>query len=329
MQKRILTGERTTGKLHLGHYVGSLKNRVALQDTYDTYVLLADVQAMTTHFESPALIRESVLDVALDNLSVGLDPEKVILVQQSHVAAIAELTVFYSMITTVNTLRHNPTIKSEMAQYGTKELTYGFLGYPVSQAADITCVHADLVPVGEDQLPHIEQTHRIVRKFNSLYGDVLKRPEALLSDVPRLPGLDGNSKMGKSLGNAIYLSDAPDVVATKVRSAVTDPSRISLKDKGHPERCVVATYHNVFNPLEAPDISARCSGATLGCVACKGRLTEVLNTLLEPIRIRRSHYENRVDDVVSIIAEGSAKAQAIGAETVAAVKSAMHLNLYK
>ncbi|MGN0557072.1 MAG: tryptophan--tRNA ligase, partial [Acutalibacteraceae bacterium] len=271
-KKRILTGDRTTGKLHLGHFVGSLKNRVRLQSEYDTFILLADVQALTTHFENPELINDSIFQVAIDNLSVGLDPENVTFVQQSDVAAIAELTVFYSMFVSVNTLRHNPTIKSEAANYGYNDMTYGFLGYPVSQTADITFCNADLVPVGDDQLPHIELARKIARRFNELYGkgeDIITVPQALLSDTPRLAGLDGNAKMGKSLGNAIYLSDPQEEVDKKIRSAVTDTSRIKVSDKGHPEVCMINKYHKTFNPDEYDNICEMCRNAQIGCVACK------------------------------------------------------------
>src|SRR5690554_3784669 len=215
-KKRLLTGDRTTGKLHLGHYVGSLKSRVELQDEYETFILLADVQALTTHFEQPELINSSIIDVTIDNLSVGLDPEKVTFVQQSQVPSIAELTVFYSMIVNVNQLMHNPTIKTEAKNYGYSDLSYGFLGYPVSQTADITFINADLVPVGEDQVPHIELSRKIVRKFNKMYGTEITVPRAKLSEVGRLAGLDGNAKMGKSMGNAIYLSDTPEAVWERV-----------------------------------------------------------------------------------------------------------------
>ena len=207
-KKRILTGDRTTGKLHLGHYVGSLKNRVELQDKYDTFILLADIQALTTHFEHPELLNSSIYDVAIDNLSVGLDPNKVTFIQQSQVKSIAEITIFYSMLVNVNALRHNPTIKSEAAQYGYEDITYGFLGYPVSQTADISFCNAHLVPVGADQVPHIELARKIIRKFNSMYNTNIVEPEAILSTIPRLHGLDGSAKMSKSRGNAIYLSDS-------------------------------------------------------------------------------------------------------------------------
>ena len=322
---RILTGDRTTGRLHLGHYVGSLKSRVALQDMYDTFILLADIQALTTHFENPSLIHDSIFDVTIDNLSVGLDPTKVTIVQQSAVKAIAEMTVFYSMLVSVNALRHNPTIKTEAKQYGYSQLTYGFLGYPVSQAADITFCNADLVPVGEDQIPHIELSRKIVRKFNDMYGTFITEPQAKLSDVPRLSGLDGNAKMGKSLGNAIYLSDSADEVAQKVRMAVTDPARIKISIPGNPDICNVAKYHKIFTPDKYDQICADCRAAKIGCVACKKILINSLNTLLDPMRERRAYYENHMDEVSDIILTGSKKANEIGDAQVAMMREAMHI----
>ncbi len=326
-KKRILTGDRPTGRLHLGHYVGSLQNRVKLQEEYDTFILIADIQALTTHFERPELIRDSIYQVAIDNLSVGLDPEKSTLVWQSHVPAIAELTVFYSMLVSVNTLRHNPTVKTEAAQYGYDDLTYGFLGYPVSQSADITFCNANVVPVGDDQLPHMELTRKLVRRFNDMYAPVLIEPEVMLSSCSRLMGLDGNAKMGKSLGNAIYLSDSAEDVAAKVKTALTDPARISVKDKGTPEVCVVSKYHSVFNATEYDNICEMCRNAQIGCVACKKNLAEKLNALLEPFREKRAYYETHQDQVRQIIEAGTAKANLIGNETVRKVKEAMHLKL--
>lgn len=325
MQKRILTGDRTTGRLHLGHYVGSLQNRVRLQNEYDTFILLADVQALTTHFNKPERINESIYDVAIDNLSVGLDPTRVTLVQQSQVPSIAELTVFYSMLVPVNALRHNPTIKTEAKQYGYNDLSYGFLGYPVSQAADITFCDADLVPVGDDQLPHIEQSRKIIRRFNDLYGETIKMPKELLSETPRLPGLDGNSKMGKSLGNAIYLSDDEDTVVTKVKSALTDKNRIAVSDKGNPDICMVSQYQKSFNAEEYKNICDMCRSANIGCVACKKILYTKLNATLTPIRERRIFYENHKSHVREMIVTGTSKANKIGADTIERVKRAMKI----
>lgn len=249
-KKRILTGDRPTSRLHIGHYVGSLENRVNLQDEFEQFVIIADVQALTTHFEHPEILKQNVYDLCIDYLSVGIDPGKSHIFIQSMVPQIAELTVFYSMFVMVNALKHNPTIKTEAAQYGFTDLSYGFLGYPVSQAADITFCNADLVPVGEDQLPVVEVTRKIVRRFNSLYKPVLKEPDTLLGSCPRLVGLDGNAKMSKSMGNAIFLSDDEETILTKVKTAVTDPARITLKDNGNPEVCIVSEYHKVFNSEE-------------------------------------------------------------------------------
>lgn len=334
--KRILTGDRTTGRLHLGHYVGSLQNRVALQDNYETFILLADVQALTTHFNNPEMINDSIYQVCMDNISVGLDPSKVTFVQQSHVPAIAELTVFYSMLTTVNHLLINPTIKSESRNYGYgdqgedftydfSKLTYGFLGYPVSQTADITFLNADLVPVGEDQLPHIEFSRRLVRRFNEMYGTSITEPEAKVSQTGRLCGLDGNAKMGKSLGNAIYLSDDSKTVSQKVMQAVTDTNRISVKIPGNPDVCTVYTYHKVFNPGEVENVCSMCRNAQIGCVACKKMLAAKLNEILDPMREKRSYLEAHKDEVRDIIKTGTAKANEIGNATIAGIKDHMHV----
>ncbi len=327
MKKRILTGDRPTGRLHLGHYIGSLKSRVELQDEYDEFILIADVQALTTHFDRPELIHQSIYDVAMDNLSVGLDPEKVTVIQQSMIPAIAELTIFYSMLVTVPQLSHNPTIKSEAKNYGYKEMTYGFLGYPVSQTADITFCNADLVPVGDDQVPHIEMARKIVRKFNDLYGTSITEPEYKLSSVGRLSGLDGNQKMGKSMGNALYLSDTPETVWEKVRNGVTDTNRVSVKIPGNPDVCAVYKYHKAFAPDEAENISSMCKNASIGCVACKKKLAETLNNLLDPIRERRSYYESHLDEVKEIINSGTEKANKIGNENIKAIKEKMHVAL--
>lgn len=327
IKKRILTGDRPTGKLHIGHYVGSLQNRVKLQDDYDSFILIADIQALTTHFERPELVKTSIYEVAIDNLSVGLDPNKATIFLQSHVPSIAELTVFYSNLVSVNTLRHNPTVKSEAAQYGYDDLTYGFLGYPVSQSADITFCNADLVPVGDDQLPHMELTRKLVRRFNDMYAPVLTEPEVMLSTCSRLMGLDGNAKMGKSLGNAIYLSDSIDEVNKKVRSALTDPNRISVKDLGNPEVCVVSKYQQVFNPEQYANTCEMCRSASIGCVACKKLLADALNTLLDPFREKRAYYETHKNEVREIIMAGTDRANRIGNETVRKVKDAMHLSL--
>lgn len=325
-KKRILTGDRPTGNLHLGHYLGSLQNRARLQDEYDTFIIIADVQALTTNFDRPEKLSQDVMNVALDNLSVGIDPEKATIFIQSYVPEIAELTVYYGMLATVNTLRHNPTVKTEIQQYGYKDVTYGFLGYPVSQAADITFCKADLVPVGEDQLPHLELTRKIVRRFNELYSPVLVEPQALLSSVPRLVGLDGNSKMGKSLGNGIYLRDEPQVVRDKIFSAVTDTNRIRATDKGNPGLCTVFTYHGAFNSEESPNIKEMCEGGSIGCVACKKNLASALERMLVPIRERRKFYEDRPDKVGEIIRQGTERARSVARVTMQEIRAAMKID---
>lgn len=327
-KKRILTGERPTGRLHIGHYVGSLENRVKLQQEYETFIIIADVQALTTHFEKPEILKEAVFQVTLDNLAVGINPDLSTIFVQSMIPQIAELTIFYSMLITVNVLRHNPTIKTEAAQYGYKDLTYGFLGYPVSQAADITFCKADLIPVGEDQVPHIEIARKLVRRFNTLYKPVLVEPEMVLGDCPRLVGIDGNAKMGKSLNNAIYLSDTIDEVNTKIKNALTDPSRITLKDKGNPDVCVVYQYHQVFNKRECANIADMCKKAGIGCVACKNNLAARLNEFLEPIRERRKYYEARPDEVKNILMTGTEKVQKIAKQTIDEVREAMSIKYF-
>lgn len=344
-RKRILTGDRPTGKLHLGHYVGSLMNRVKFQDEYETFILVADIQALTTHWERPELLRQAVLDVTMDNLAVGLDPKKVTFCIQSLIPEIAELTVIYGLFTNMNKLRHNPTTKSEARQYGYihdddliggfDQLTYGFFGYPVSQAADITFVRADAVPVGEDQVPHIELTRDIVRKFNTLYGggkEIIPEPKAIIGEVARLHALDGGAKMSKSLGNAIYLSDDEKAVADAVRKGVTDPEKIRKNDPGHPDICNIYAYHKVFQgtlnkqPEAVAEIGRDCKSGALGCVDCKGRLAKVLNELLAPIRERRKPYDDNPQLVWDILQEGNSKAREEGAKTMALVKAAMKID---
>lgn len=324
-KKRILTGDRPTSRLHIGHYVGSLENRVKLQDTYEQFIIIADVQALTTHFEHPEILEQNVYNLVMDYLAVGIDPAKSSIFIQSMVPQISQLTTFYSMFVTINTLRHNPTIKSEAAQYGFTDLSYGFLGYPVSQAADITFCKADLVPVGEDQLPLMEVTRKIVRRFNSLYKPVLKEPDTLLGSCPRLIGLDGNAKMSKSLGNAIYLSDDFPTILAKVKSALTDPGRIKLKDKGNPEICVINQYHKIFNNGEHSNIHSMCRNASIGCTTCKKDLAEVLNVLLSPIREKRKLLEGRTPFIREILERGTEAAREEGAKTLAEVKEAMSI----
>lgn len=335
VKKRIVTGDRPTGKLHIGHYFGSLKNRVKMQESgeYEPYILVADVQALTDNFNNPEKVRKNVREVVMDYLSVGIDPEKTTIYIQSMIPEVAELTVFYSNLVTIARLERNPTVKTEIAQkrdvFG-ESVTYGFLGYPVSQAADITALEGSLVPVGEDQLPLIEQCREIVRKFNSIYGEVLVEPEAVLSKEKRIKGLDGNEKMGKSLGNAIYLSDSEEEVNRKVMSAVTDPKRIKKDDLGNPDVCMVAYYHNLFTePEEYKTVCEECRAGKRGCVACKKQLAKNINATLEPIREKRRYYEERPELVDEILIKGTEKARQTAKETMKKVKKAMKLDYFE
>jgi tryptophanyl-tRNA synthetase len=326
--QRILTGDRPTGPLHLGHFVGSLRNRVKLQDQYETYIIIADIQALTTHWETPELIRTNVREVTLDNIAAGLDLEKVSIFVQSMVPQIAELTVLFGLYTSVSRLKHNPTIKTEAKQYGFTDMTYGFLGYPVSQAADILFCRANLVPVGEDQLPHVEVTRFVARRFNELYGEVFPEPRAMVSEISRLVGLDGNTKMSKSLGNAIYLKDDPSEIKKKVMSAVTDPARIHKTDPGHPEICTIFAYHKAFNSSEVPEIESSCRKGTIGCVACKKNLISRLEETLAPIRERRTRFD-KPGVVEDILFEGTKRAIKAGEETMGMAREAMHTDYWK
>jgi tryptophanyl-tRNA synthetase len=328
MAKRILTGDRPTGPLHLGHYVGSLQNRVRLQDEYDTYVLIADIQALTDNFEHPENLAANVFEVALDYLAVGLDPEKVKIVVQSMVPELSELTTYFMNLVTVATLERNPTVKEEIKQRNfVRGVPVGFWSYPISQAADITIFKADLVPVGEDQLPMIEQAREIVRRFNRLYAKVLVEPKAMLGSVARLPGTDGGAKMSKSLGNCIYLGDPPDMVRRRVMSMFTDPTRIHPTDPGHIEGNPVFTYHDVFNPnkAEVDDLKERYRKGTVGDVEVKQRLYDALINFLAPIRERRMQYAANPKRVYEIIIEGTRKGRTLAQATMDEVRTAMKI----
>ncbi len=330
--KRILTGDRPTGKMHVGHYVGSLENRVKLQDSYDQFVMIADVQALTDNFDKPEKVRSSIKEVLLDYLAVGIDPTKTTIFIQSLVPEIAELTVFYLNLVTLERVLRNPTVKDEIKQKGfEKSLPAGFAMYPVSQAADITIFNANLVPVGEDQLPMIEQTREIVRKFNSLYGEVFVEPEALVGEVKRLPGIDGNTKMGKSLGNAIYLSDTEDELKKKVMSMYTDPSRIHPTDPGKVEGNPVFVYHDSFNPNkeEVEDLKKRYEEGTVGDVEVKQKLFVALNEFLKPIRERRAEFAKDPENLDKILKEGTEKAREVARETMKQVRKAMKIDYFK
>lgn len=329
MQKIILTGDRPTGRLHLGHYVGSLANRVMLQDLHKQYVMIADVQALTDNYEHPEKVRDNVFQVACDYLAVGLDPKKTTIFIQSMIPEIAELTIFYLNLVTVNRLKRNPTVKAEIQQKGFGDsLPAGFFMYPVSQAADITIVKASLVPVGEDQLPMIEQTNEIVRAFNRIYRtNTLVEAEALVPRCARLPGLDGKAKMSKSLGNAIYLSDSADEIVRKVRMMYTDPDHLRVSDPGKVEGNVVFTYLDVFDPRteEVEELKAHYRRGGLGDMTIKKRLVDVLESLIGPIRTRRAYYEQEPDAVHAVLREGVEHTRTVAEQTLREVKQAMKI----
>ncbi len=332
-KKRIVTGDRPTGKLHIGHYFGSLINRVKMQDEYDEYILIADVQALTDNFNNPEKVRNNVKELVKDYLACGIDPKKVTIYIQSMIPETAELTIYYSNLVTISRLSRNPTVKTEIAQkkdlFG-ESVTYGFLGYPVNQAADITVLNGDIVPAGEDQEPLIEQCREIVRKFNSIYGEVLKEPEIYLSKNKRIKGLDGNEKMGKSLGNAIYLSDSEEEILKKVMSAVTDPKRIKKDDLGNPDVCMVSYYHKLFNSEDNyNNVCKECREGLRGCVECKKELAKKIIEYLKPIREKREYLEAHPEIIDKVLIEGTKKARAEAKKTMAKVKKAMKLDYYE
>ena len=346
MGKIILTGDRPTGRLHLGHYVGSLKRRVELQNSGEfdeIYIMIADAQALTDNADHPKKVRDNILNVALDYLSVGLDPDKSVMFIQSQVPALYELTAYYMNLVTVSRLERNPTIKSEIKQRGFEaSIPSGFLNYPVSQASDITAFDATTVPVGEDQMPMLEQTREIVHSFNRIYGETLVEPEILLPDNDaclRLPGIDGKAKMSKSLGNCIYLSDSKEEVKKKVMSMYTDPEHIKVSDPGHIEGNVVFTYLDAFCSDEhfekylpeyknLDELKAHYQRGGLGDVKIKRFLNNVLEDILEPIRERRKEAEKDLEGVLKMLEEGSAKANIKANATLRRAKANMKINYF-
>lgn len=326
MKKRILTGDTPTGALHLGHYVGTLENRVKLQDEYETFIILADTHALTTLADNPKVIRDYTRQVLLDNLSVGLDPKKVTFFAESDVPAIYELAAIFSMYVSHSRALRNPTIKEEIKMKGVGEkFSLGFVNYPIYQAADILCVKANLVPVGEDQVPHLEQTREIAREINQVGGkEIFPIPEALVGRVARLPGTDGQAKMSKSLGNAIMLSDAAKTVQEKVMGMYTDPTRIHPTDLGHVEGNPVFTYLDAFDVDKdrVADLKERYQKGTVGDVEVKEYLTGVLNEFLDPIRRRRAEF-SRSTDSDKILEDGEKKVLPIAQETLQQVRQAI------
>ena len=332
-KKRILTGDNATGKLHIGHYVGSLQNRVELQNEYETFIVIADMHTLAypKYVNETEKVAKAVLEVTMGNLAAGLDPKKVTFFAESGIPEIYELGIIFSMLISHNRALRNPTLKQEIKDKNMGD-TYsmGFINFPLLQAADILCVNADLVPIGEDQLPHIELTREIAKKFNSNYGKVFKEPEPKIGKIARLVGLDGTTKMTKSLGNTISLDEPSESLKQKVMSMYTDPNRIHPTDPGTVEGNPVFIYHDAFNPNieEINDLKDRYRKGTVGDVEVKEKLYTALETFLEQIREKYNYYENHMEEVQEIIREGTKKTQKEAQKTLKKVKEAMHLDLF-
>jgi tryptophanyl-tRNA synthetase len=325
-KKRILSGMRPTGKLHLGHLVGALENWVNLQSEYENYHLIADYHALTTNLDSSNIYANS-FDMLIDWLAAGIDPKSSPMFRQSQVKEHAELQLIFSMLVTTARLERNPTLKEQVRDLEMENISIGHLGYPVLQAADILLYKGEVVPVGEDQLPHIEITREIARKFNAQYSPsqpVFPEPEGKITRFARLPGLDGK-RMSKSIGNTILLSDSPDVVQKKMRTAVTDPQKVRKGDPGRPEICLVYTYHQKFNPDETQAIEQDCRSGKLGCVDCKMKVMQKVCDYLSPFRDRRQYYESHSEEVKDILRDGEIRAKEIAHNTMTEVHEAMKL----
>ena len=321
---RVLSGMRPTGKLHLGHLVGALDNWVKLQDKYDCFFFVADWHALTTDYADTSRVKSNILEMAFDWLAAGLDPEKSVIFTQSHVPQHAELFLLLSMITPLGWLERVPTYKEQRENIHDKDLgMYGFLGYPVLQSADIIIYRAAYVPVGEDQVPHIELTREITRRFNSFYGDVFPEPQPLLTPMPKLPGTDGR-KMSKSYGNAILLSDPEPEIRQKLKTMVTDPARVRRTDPGNPEVCPVFSLHKIYSPPDTiADVVKGCTTAGIGCIQCKGWVADNLITQIKPLQERRAKYEQNPKLVWDMLEAGSERAQKVAETTMNDVRSAM------
>lgn len=323
-KKRILSGMRPTGKLHIGHFVGALENWVKLQDEYESYHLIADYHVLTTDLNTEDVYNNTI-EMVIDWIACGLDPVKSPFFRQSQIKEHTELHLIFSMLITKARLERNPTLKEQVRDLSLENVIYGHLGYPVLQSADILLYKGEVVPVGEDQVPHVEITREIARRFNNQYGNVFPEAEPLLTKFARLPGLDGDAKMSKSLNNTILLSDKPEEVQQKLRKAVTDPQKVRRNDPGRPEVCLVFTYHNRFNPDNVEEIAAGCRSGDLGCVDCKKMCTDSINTFLEPIIDKRDKLENDLNSVKDIIADGEKRAKLIAQNTMNEVHKAMKL----
>lgn len=323
-KKRILSGMRPTGKLHIGHYVGALENWVKLQNDFESYHLIADYHVLTTRLDSSEIYSNSI-EMLIDWLASGLDPVKSPMFRQSQIKQHTELHLIFSMLITVNRLERNPTLKDQIRDLNIENVIYGHLGYPVLQTADILLYKGNAVPVGDDQVPHVEISREIARRFNNQYGVVFPEPEALLTKFSRLSGLDGNTKMSKSLGNTILLSDEPEIVKSKLKKAVTDPNKIRKGDPGNPDICLVFSYHKKFNPNEVKEIDAGCRSGQLGCFDCKMKCAAKISDFLEPIIEKRRYYESKLDEVKDILLDGEARGRVVAENTMSEVHNHMKL----
>jgi len=325
-KKRVLSGQRPTGRLHLGNLEGALRNWVRLQDEYECFFFVADWHALTTDYEHTESLRENIFEMLCDWLAVGLDPKKCTIFQQSRMPEHAELHLILSMLVTVPRLERNPTVKEMVRDLGLEDrVSYGLLGYPVLQAADILIYRADYVPVGRDQLPHLELCREIARRFNRLYEPIFPEPEPLLTEHPHIPGIDGR-KMSKSYGNAIFISDTPDEIRAKVGRMFTDPRKVYMGDPGHPDECPVFSLHEVYNKGNTGGIRRGCESGERGCVKCKEELAEALVEALRPIRERREEVAQSPGEIWRILREGSEKAREVASETMRMVRKAMRMD---
>lgn len=323
-KKRIVSGMRPTGKLHIGHYVGALENWITLQQDYESFHLIADYHVLTTKLDTKEIYQDSI-DMLIDWLACGLDPVHSPMFRQSQIKEHTELNLIFSMLVSVNRLERNPTLKDQIRDLSIENVVYGHLGYPVLQAADILLYKGEVVPVGEDQVPHVEISREIARRFNSNYGEVFPEPDPLLTKFARLSGLDGNAKMSKSLNNTILLSDDTETVKSKLRKAVTDPQKIRKGDPGNPDICLVFSYHKKFNPLEVEEIDRNCRSGALGCVDCKLNCASKISLFLEPIIVKRKYYENRLGEIADILNDGESKAKIAAKSTMEEVHAKMML----
>lgn len=323
-KKRILSGMRPTGKLHIGHYVGALENWVKLQDEYESFHLIADYHVLTTSLDTKDIYQNSI-EMLIDWLASGLDPEKSPMFRQSQIKEHAELNLIFGMLITVNRLERNPTLKDQVRDLNIENVIYGHLGYPVLQTADILLYKGDAVPVGDDQVPHVEISREIARRFNNQYGNVFPEPEALLTKFSRLTGLDGDAKMSKSLGNTILLSDDAETVKQRMKKAAIDPAKIKKDTPGNPDVCTVFSYHKKFNAENIAEIDSDCRNGAIGCFDCKMKCAVKISNFLEPIIEKRKYYESRMDEVKDILYDGEKRGRIIAEQTMIEVREKMNL----